>query len=259
MSTRNNCAPKPFPSNYRSRPSMSNYGPCKLPAIHNGAMPNIHSSAYKSSIAGPCFSPAKQEYGSQYNKVSNSTSAADPSASPDCAAIGVAAYNARTPSYNPCQVNGPTSGATGASKTFSPSSAMGGVCNGLQQTPANRGWSSNQFVGFGKSHATSSANGRNPLINPNTDCPPRPMTSTPSGACGPSANTNGSCGQKTVVRDPQLATSILQKAGMPSNWITHGCLEVITDTPVTTNDQVNCDPNPLCMKKPADCQVRLRD
>ena len=238
MSTRSNCVPKAFPSSYRSRPSMSNYGPCKLPAIHTGAMPNVNSSAYKSSIAGPCFSPAKQEYRPHYRRVNNcmgnSASAPDASASADCAAIGAAAYNARTPSYNPCQVNGP------------------------QQIPANRGWSSNQLVGFGKSNATASANGRNPLINLNNDCLPRPMTSAPRGACGPLANTNGSCGQKTVVRDPQLATSILQKAGMPSNWLTDGCFEVITDTPVTTNDLVNCDPNPLCMKKPAECQVRRR-
>jgi hypothetical protein len=32
---------------------------------------------------------------------------------------------------------------------------------------------------------------------------------------------------------------------------------VITDTPVMMNDNVNCDPNPLCLRKPANCQVRF--
>jgi hypothetical protein len=121
----------------------------------------------------------------------------------------------------------------------------------MQQVPANRGWYSNQYIGADKKNKTNTDG------NKNMNCPQRSMTSGPGDFNCSQANMNLSNGQKTVLRDRHLANEILQKAGISSNLTPNDCLEVITDVPVTMNDDVNCDPNPLCMKKPADCQVIL--
>lgn len=95
------------------------------------------------------------------------------------------------------------------------------------------------------------------MLNKNNGCTQRLMTPGSDNLNRIPSNMNKCSGQATVIHDRQLANEILQKAGISSNISPNDCLEVITDTPVTINDHVNCDPDPLCMKKPSECQVIL--
>ncbi|CAF0775156.1 unnamed protein product [Didymodactylos carnosus] len=138
------------------------------------------------------------------------------------------------------------------------------------QTPANKGWSSTSFTGFGKSglhqqnmsspFALDRPGGNYPNSGYNNNCntQQRPVTSNGLYHNSLSNNSNGylmGSGQKTVLRDRRLADEILQKAGIPfSNPCAVDCVEVISDCPVSGNDNISCDPHPLCMRKPADSQ-----
>ncbi|UJR25212.1 hypothetical protein I4U23_006564 [Adineta vaga] len=142
----------------------------------------------------------------------------------NCEPSGTAVYNARTSSYINSKLNCP-------SRDVSPTNSR--MCNDTQQVSMNKDWSSKQYNSIGKMSTINPDIKNNLSMNQNLNCSPR---------------------QKTVVRDRHLANEILQKAGISSTLTPNDCLEVITDTPVTMNDPVNCDPNPLCMKKSADCQ-----
>lgn len=197
----------------------------KLPAINNGSMPQVPNN-----YSTPVSNLNKTDYNTpKTNNLSNST--------PYASARGVA-----------------------SSQTFSSLPLTSGMYNSTQPVPANRTWSSNRCVGGGDKTNISNADvNKTVLINHNNNSPPRPMTSTPGSINRSASNRNIQCGQKTVLYDRQLANEILQKAGIPSSSTRNDCLEVITDVPVTMNDNVNCDPNPLCMKKPADNQVNRDD
>lgn len=146
--------------------------------------------------------------------------------------------NVPMPSYQNCQTN---------SNPCAPT--IPGLYNHLQQTPANRGWSSNEFVGFGKRNMLNS--------NGSSNCPPRSTMPNCNTFRPSTSKVNCNNGQKLVCRDRQLANEILQKAGISSNLPVSDDLEVISDEPVGTIDTVNCDPNPVCMRKPAEHQVSL--
>lgn len=226
MSNRNPCGSMKFSPNSNNDPTR-----WKLPAIHSTPTGTI---------------PKKNDCSTRYSNLNKSqANSAYPVTSTKCAQPGQAMYNAMTPSHNNCNTDCPTSGIP-STQTYSSSSTGTGSSHCYGQTPANHGWSSNQFVGFGKSS--------NINTNANRNCPP-----TPNGfQYSTTSKMNLSNGQKTVVRDRQLANEILQKAGIASKLPPSDCLEVITDSPVNVNDMVNCDPNPVCMRKPADCQVGLR-
>jgi len=128
-----------------------------------------------------------------------------------------------------------------------------GLQNSMQQVPISKTWSSNRISHFDKTNSNKNLLGN----QTNDQLPARPMTSGPRAFDYSSSNINVINGQKTVVRDQHLANEILQKAGISPNITGKDCLEVITDVPVTTNENVNRDPNPLCMKKPADKQVNI--
>jgi len=247
MSNRSYCASNKFSQNYRSGHSINEHNRCKLPAINNGAttIGNMNQLSSKSSLPHPCTPQVNENYSNFKASDCNTGNTNNPSSQVNGAPLGPAVYNARTPSYNNCKTN------------CSPQGVASSPCNDMQQVPANRGWYSNQYIGADKKNKTNPDGNKNVLINQNMNSPQRSMTSGPGDFnCSP-ANMNISNGQKTVLRDRHLANEILQKAGISSNLTPNDCLEVITDVPVTMNDNVNCDPNPLCMKKPADCQVIL--
>ncbi len=237
MSNRSYCRSNRFSQNEHDR--------YKLPAINNGTaiVPNMNSS----SMARPCLSQTNNNYSTEFSNLNNTRHNTANTNN------GHAIYNTSTPNY---KTNFPPHGVA-SSQTFSLSPPTSGMYNSTQPAPPNRSWSSNQFVASDKTNTIDAGLNKNSLINQNETFPSRPMTSGPSGFNRPSSNRNMMSGQKTVLRDRHLANEILQKAGIPSNSTPNDCLEVITDAPVTMNDNVNCDPNPLCMKKPVDSQVNL--
>jgi hypothetical protein len=253
MSNRSYCGPNKFPQNYRSNASNNEYDRYKLPAINNGpvAISNMNSAIGKPPLARPCIPQANENYPNLNNGDANNGNTNNPSPPVDCVPSGPAMHNARTPSYNNSKVNCPPRGVA-SSQTFTSPPSTSGMGNDIQQEPTNRGWSSHQFTGFDK---TNTDVNKNLLTNQSNNYPQRPMTSVPGGFNSSRSNMNICNGQKNVVRDRNLANEILQKAGIASNLTSNDCLEVITDTPVMMNDNVNCDPNPLCLKKPANCQV----
>jgi hypothetical protein len=249
MSNRRYFEPNKLSQNSRSNNSTDEHDRYKLPAINNGiaTAPNMNSSP----ITHPGMPQTNNNYTTQFSNLNNTNHSTRNTNNPsNCAPFGSTVYNARTSSYNNYKANCPPRGIA-SSQTFSAPPAASGIYNSMQQAPANSSWSSNQFVGFDKTNAT------NTDMNKNLSSPPRPMTSGPGGFNASSSNVPN--GQKTVVRDRHLANEILQKAGISSNLTENDCLEVITDTPLTMNDNVNCDPNPLCMKKPADSQVNFNN
>ncbi|CAF3337246.1 unnamed protein product [Rotaria sp. Silwood1] len=259
MSYRSFCGPNKFSQNYRPRNSTYDHDRCKLPAINNGigTMSNMNPSICKPSIIRSCAPQTNDNcpihYSNAYNNDCNTGITNNLSTQVNCASSGPAIYHARTPSYNNCKTSCPSSGNTSL-QIFSSPPPTSSMCNDVQQIPTNRCWSSNQVIGCDKTNLTNTNLNKNPIINKNNNCPQRPMISSSAGFnCSPS-NLNICAGPKTIVRDRHLANEILQKAGISSNITPNDCLEVITDTPVTINDNVNCDPDPLCMKKPADCQ-----
>ena len=253
MSNRNYCTPEKFRQNHQFNNSTTELDRYKLPAINNGTA--IISPTNDTSMTRPCVSQTPNNYSTpianlrkidcsttKMNNLSNSTP------------YGSANYNPSIPSYNNHKTNCSPRGIA-SSQTFSSLPLSSGIHNSMQSTSANRTWSSNRFVGLDKTNMTDTGANKNPLINQNNNSPPRPMTSGPGSLNRPPSNRTTQCGQKTIVLDRQLANEILQKAGLPPSSTRNDCFEVITDAPVTVNDNVNCDPNPLCMKKPADCQV----
>jgi hypothetical protein len=221
-----------YRSNYNSTNQHDRY---KLPAINNGTavVPNMNSS----SMARPCPSQPNNIYSSEFSNLNHTHyNTANTSNGP-------AMYNTSTPLHNNYTTNFPPRDVA-SSQTFSLSAPTSGMYNSVQPVPANRTWSSNQFVPHDKTNTTDVD------LNKNENPPKRPMTSGPS-------NRNMLNGQKTVLRDRNLANEILQKAGIPSNSTPNDCLEVIADAPVTMDDDVNCDPNPLCMKKPVESPVNF--
>jgi hypothetical protein len=259
MSNRSYCGPNKFSQNYRLNNSTNQHDGYKLPAINNetATVPNMNLS----SMTNPCINQANNNYSTQFSNLINTdyntVNTNNPSLPANCAPFGPGVSNARTLSYNNFKINCPPRGVA-SSQAFTSSPITSGMYNAMQQVPANRSWSSNQFIGFDKTNTTNTDLNKNPLINPNNNSPfQRPMTSGPSRFNCSSSNMNIANGQKTVVRDRHLANEILQKAGIPSNSTRNDCFEVITDAPVTINDNVNCDPNPLCMKKAAESQVNL--
>ncbi|CAF1048090.1 unnamed protein product [Adineta steineri] len=236
MLNRSYCSPNKLSQNYQSNDSANEYNRCKLPAINNGTIPiaNMNSTFTKSPLTDQYATPMKENNSTFNNSNCNTENINNRSSQVFYTPSGPAVSNACTPSYNNAKINcSPRSIAP--SQTFSSSRLPSKMCNNKQQIPMNRAWNSN------KMNTTT--------IDTNKNCFQRPMTSGPNGL-----NCSSSNGQKTIVRDRNLATEILQKAGITSNSTPNDCLEVITDTPVTMNDNVNCDPNPLCMKKTADCQ-----
>jgi hypothetical protein len=253
MSNRSYCGPNKFPQNYRSINPTNEHDRYKLPAINNetATVPNMNSS----SMTRSCISQPNNNYSTEFSNLNNTANTNNLSLPANVAPDGPALYNARAPSNNNYKINCPPRGIA-SSQAFTSTPVKSRMYNTMQQAPANRSWSSNQFIGFDKTNTTNTDVNKNPLINQNDSSPPRrPMTSGPGGFNYSSSNMNIANGQKTVVRDRLLANEILQKAGITSNLTPNDCLEVITDTPVTMNDNVNCDPNPLCMKKPAESQV----
>jgi len=257
MSNRSYCGPNKFPQSYRSSNPTNEQDRYKLPAINNGTatVPNMNSP----SMTRPCISQVNNNYPTQFSNLNITANTNNPSLPANVASDGSAVYNARTPSNNNYKINCPPRGIA-SSQAFTSTPVKSGMPNSMQQAPANRSWSSNQFIGFDKTNTINTDVNKNPLINQNNSSPPRrPMTSGPTGFNYSSSNLNIANGQKTVVRNRLLANEILQKAGITSNLTPNDCLEVITDTPITINDNVNCDPNPLCMKKPAESQVNLNN
>lgn len=221
MSNRNSlCDPKKFstPIN-RSQTSMNDPNRYRLPAIQQTATQSFLTPKKELSPIQPTSNL----------KLMN------------CDPTGPAARNASTPSYQNCKTNSNPCGPT-----------IPGLYNHLQQTPANRGWSSNEFVGFGKRNMLKS----NAKINDNSNCSPGSTMPNGNGFRSSTSKMNvSSNGQKLVCRDRQLANEILQKAGISSNLPATDALEVISDEPVGKIDMVNCDPNPVCMRKPAEHPV----
>lgn len=233
MSNRNFGASGRVSQNHRSNNNNNNstteLDRHKLPAINNGYISQVANN-YSTHV-------------SNLNKTDNNT----PKTNTMSNSTPYASANNKTN----CLPHGVTS-----SQTFSSLPLTSGMYNSMQTAPANRSWSSNRFVGLEKTNGSDVDVEKTVLINQNNNSPARPMTSVPGSFNRPSSNNrNMQHGQKTVLYDRQLANEILQKAGIPSSSTRNDCLEVITDAPVTMNDNVNCDPNPLCMKKPSDCQV----
>ncbi|CAF1316214.1 unnamed protein product [Adineta steineri] len=246
MLNRSYCSPNKLSQNYQSNDSANEYNRCKLPAINNGTTPvtNMNSTFTKSPftkspLTDQYATPMKENNSTFNNSNCNTENTNNRSSQAFYTPSGPAVSNACTPSYNNGKINCSPRGIA-PSQTFSSSRLPSKMCNNKQQISMNRAWNSN------KMNTTN--------IDTNKNCFQRPMTSGPNGLNCSSSNMNTSNGQKTIVRDRNLATEILQKAGITSNSTPNDCLEVITDAPVTMNDNVNCDPNPLCMKKTADCQ-----
>ncbi|CAF3992369.1 unnamed protein product [Rotaria sordida] len=259
MSNRSFCGSNKFLQNYRPRNSTYDYDRCKLPAINNGitTMSNMNSSICKSPLIRSCVPQINENCSTQYSNLyknnCNTGITNNLSTQINCTPSGPAIYNARTPSYNNCKINCPSRGSASL-QTFSSPLSTSTMYNDIQQAPVNRCWSSNQFIGCDKTNITNTDLNKNSIIDQSNNCPQRSMISGSNGFNCSQSNLNICTGQKTIVRDRHLANEILQKAGISSNITSNDCLEVITDTPVTINDNVNCDPDPLCMKKPADCQ-----
>lgn len=259
MSNRIYSGTNKFEQNYRTNNSTIEQDRYKLPAINNGtttaAMPNMNSSSMTRSGIPPTndnySTPLTNLNTTDYNPSNTNNLAAPTSSTP----YRSGEYNTRTTSNHNYKLNDPPRGVV-SSQTFSSTPKTSGVNNTTQQVPANRSWSSNKLNGFDKTNTTNTDMNKNSLINQNNSSSHRrPLTSGPDGFNYSSLNMNTSNGQKNIVRDRHLANEILQKAGITSNLTPNDCLEVITDTPVTKIDNVNCDPNPLCLKKPAESQV----
>ena len=231
MSNRSNCG-------YYSQNSINDSNRNKLPAIHSNSASIYKSALDHSFTLQPKQHDCANRYGSmkQDNRsVTNPVEFVSPS---NCSSLSQSKIKNSMASYDHCNSQWSLPGASKFGRTLSYGTT--------EQTPANRGWASNQFTGFGKSSNQSYMLGKHSLPNQKQNC----------RFLGSSSKLQNSTGSKTVVRDRELATEILQKAGMPSNLLTNDCLEVVTDTPVTKNDDVNCDPNPLCMRKPIEQPVR---
>jgi hypothetical protein len=251
MSNRSYCGSNKFSQNYRLNNSTNEQNLYKLPTIDNGKrnISDMNPTLCKQPFTRPDLPQKNEDYTNQYTNFNNGNyNTANPPPTVNCTPSGPAAYNASTPSYNNCKTNCPSQGVTS-------SSPMSNRCNGMRQTSAYRDSSSNQFNHFSNTSTINTSMNKNLLTDQGNNCPQRPMTSGPGSFNRSSSNMNVSSGQKSVVRDRQLANEILQKSGIPSNLTPNYCLEMITDVPVTINENINCDPNPLCMKKPANCQV----
>ncbi|CAF2748853.1 unnamed protein product [Rotaria sp. Silwood2] len=259
MSNRSFCGSNKFSQNYRPRNSTYDHDRCKLPAINNGTvtMSNMNPSIYKPPLIRPCEFRTNENCPTQYSNLYNNDCKTgitnNLSTQLECASSGRAISHARTPSYNNCKINC-LSRDSASLQRFSSSPSTSAMCNDMQQVPTNKCWSSNQFIGCDKTNITNTDLNKNLIINQNNNLSQRSMMLASGDINCSSSNLNKCIGQKTIVRDRHLANEILQKAGISSNITPNDCLEVITDIPVTINDNVNCDPDPLCMKKPTDCQ-----
>ncbi|CAF1457366.1 unnamed protein product [Adineta ricciae] len=224
MSNRNFCAP------FRSNNPMENPNRCKLPAINNGLTTLTNANSYV---------PRKNN--DNYPNRPNSSLRID---------YGSALCNTRTSAYENSKIVCPTRDIT-PSQRFSSPPLNPRACSDVRQIPLGKDCSAKQFNDSTKMIGIRQDIDKTMQMNRSS----RPMTSG-SNNLNYSSETNGNVSnrQKMVVRDRQLANEILQKAGIASTLTSNDCLEVITDSPVTMNEPVNCDPNPLCMKKPADCQ-----
>lgn len=238
MSNRNYCGPNRFPQNHRANNNPTiEQDRYRLPAINNGT-----------TMTRPCIPQGNNNFSTQLSNANNTNYNMSNTNNPSLPTNS-------TSSNNNHKINCPPHGVA-PSQTFSSTPITSGMYNTMQQVPADRSRSSNRFTGFDKTNTTNTDVNKNPIINQNDNSSrQRPITSGPDGFNYSSSNMNTSNGQKTVVRDRHLANEILQKAGITSNLTSNDCLEVITDVPITINDNVNCDPNPLCMKKPAESQV----
>ncbi|CAF3424117.1 unnamed protein product [Rotaria socialis] len=240
MSNRSFCGSNKVSQNYQPTNSTYDHNFCKLPVINNGAsemMHNTNLSVCKPSLSRGCTPQTNENYLNQcshtYNRDVNIGVANNLSKQIDFTSTGSAIYNARTPSYNSCKINCSPSGDTSFQKFSSSPPKLD--CNKTKLSTTNL--KKNQLI-----------------RNSNNSYAQRLMTPNLSSFNCSTSNMNTSTGQTTSIRDRQLANEILQKAGIQSNMTSNDCLEVITDGPVTTDDNVNCDPNPLCMKKLSDTQ-----
>lgn len=253
MSNQSYCTPEKSRHNHQVNNSTTELDRYKLPSINNGTA--ILSPMNGTSVASPCAFQTPNNYStpvSNLRKIDCNTGKMNTSLNNTL--YESANCNPCSPSYNKHKTNCTPRGVV-SSQTFSSLPLTSGIHNSMQSTSANRSLSSNRFVGVDKMNNANAGANKNVLINQNNNSPPRPMTSGPGRLNRPPSNRAMQCGQKTILHDRQLANEILQKAGLPQSCTRNDCLEVITDAPVTVNDNVNCDPNPLCMKKPSDCQV----
>ena len=265
MSNRSFCGPKKFLENYRSSNSTNEHERCKLPAIYNGitTMPNMNSSSCNPSLTPTYLSQPKGNHSTRYSHLKktgcNTRNTNNLSTQVNCAMSRPSISNICTSSYDNCQMNCPPRHDTKPERFSSSSPSISTMCNDKQTTSTSRVRSSNQYIGFDKAKTTTIDVNKTPILQENNNCSQQLKTLERGNYNCFTKNMNTPSEHKTVIRDRHLASEILQKAGISSILTQNDCLEVIADTPITANDNVNCDPNPLCMKKSADCQVILKD